>query len=385
MGFSSSKRCRDVSIVLKNISLRLDSFSLKINEKLEGRVTVLFGPSGSGKTSLLDLIAGLRKAESACIEIDGQTLIDTERDFCMPTRHRGIGYVPQDLAIFPHMSARENILYGSKRGKKEDSRFHFDRIAKILEIESLMNRRVGQLSGGEKQRVAIARALLSSPRLLLFDEPLASLDLPLKRKFFPYLQRIRDEFLIPILYVTHDRLEALSFADEMAVMHRGQIVQSGPVREVFDRPINSDAADILAIETIRPGQIMQSDANFLTVNVAGTMLTAMNENGFLPGQKVLVCIRAEDVILLKRGDVASSAQNHLTCTIQSLTKEGFLLRVDLNCGFTLTALLSRRVCEEMKLKLGDAVIALLDASHIHLIPRGEQHFPQNEKRRSLTL
>ncbi len=160
-----------MNLLLKNISLPLAHFTLELDVELNGRVTAIFGPSGAGKTSLLDLIAGLRKATTAFICFDGHTLTDREKNFSLPPRKRGIGYVPQDLALFPHLSVRQNVLYGFKPDAPNDSRLSFDRVVEILEIQPIISRRIGELSGGEKQRVALARALLSSPRLLLLDEP----------------------------------------------------------------------------------------------------------------------------------------------------------------------------------------------------------------------
>jgi molybdate transport system ATP-binding protein len=233
-----------MSLVLKNISLPLSDFRLEVSAEVRSPIiTVVFGPSGAGKTSLLDLVAGLRRPESAFIELSGEVLTDTANGVFVPTRRRGIGYVPQDLALFPHLSVRQNLLYGHKPGAPE--RFAFDHIVDLLEIRGLIERGIGQLSGGEKQRVALARALLASPRLLLLDEPLANLDRQLKAKIIPYLARVRDEFRIPVLYVTHDRFETVSLADEIIILIRGRIVQSGPAQDVFRKPATLDVAELL--------------------------------------------------------------------------------------------------------------------------------------------
>jgi molybdate transport system ATP-binding protein len=235
-----------MNLSLKKISLPLAPFTLEVDVEITGRVTVIFGPSGAGKTSLLDLIAGLRRANSAFIQLAGTVLTDTWRNLLVPSRRRGIGYVPQDLALFPHLSVRQNLFYGHKSGNGNGSLFGFEHVAKVLEIESLVSRGVTELSGGEKQRVALARALLASPRLLLLDEPLSSLDAPLREKIIPYFIRIRDEFRVPMLYVTHDRDEALALADEMIVLAGGKVIQAGPVQDVFSRPANAEVAQLVA-------------------------------------------------------------------------------------------------------------------------------------------
>lgn len=243
-----------MSLVLKSLSLRLSDFRLELSAEIRSPIiTVIFGPSGSGKTSLLDLVAGLRCPESAFIELDGEVLTDTANDIFVPTRQRGIGYVPQDLALFPHLSVRKNLVYGHKRGTSE--RFSFDHIVDLLEIGLLVERGVGQLSGGEKQRVALARALLASPRLLLLDEPLANLDLPLMTRILPYLARIRDEFGIPVLYVTHDRFETLSLADEIIILIKGKIAQRGPTQEVYRQPATGEVGELLVAGATVAGRI----------------------------------------------------------------------------------------------------------------------------------
>jgi molybdate transport system ATP-binding protein len=329
----------------------------------------VFGPSGSGKTSLLDLVAGLRQAPSALIQLNDRVLTDTSRGFLVPTRSRSIGYVPQDLALFPHLSVRQNLLYGSKSGEDGKRLFSFDHVVAVLEIQPLVQRRVTDLSGGEQQRVALARALLASPQLLLLDEPLASLDLSLKTRIIPYLARIRDEFRIPMLYVTHDRHELLALADEMMVLVNGKVAQTGPVREVFNRPANFAVAGLLTIETIQSGRILNSADGLVTVAVGSTQLVSAEQELSPNTLDVYVCIRAEDVILLKGSDRPGSARNRLPGTVQTLAPEGPHIRVDLDCGFALAALVTKQACEEMALKPGEAVTALIKAPHIHMVPR----------------
>ena len=211
-------------LLLKNIVLPLADFALEVNVEIQTRVTALVGPSGAGKTSLLDLLAGLRRARSAFIQLGDHVLTDTVNGVFVPTRHRGIGYVPQDLALFPHLSVRHNLLYGHNANGNIAPLFSFDHVVDVLEIRPLVERGVSQLSGGEKQRVALARALLTSPRLLLLDEPLASLDAKLKARIIPYLTRIRDEFHVPMLYVTHDLDEIRSLCDQHLRLERGKLV-----------------------------------------------------------------------------------------------------------------------------------------------------------------
>jgi molybdate transport system ATP-binding protein len=216
---------REMKLLLKNILLPLTDFALALDVEIHNQVTAIFGPSGAGKTSLLDLIAGLRRPQSALIQLEDRVLTDTATQTNVPTRLRHIGYVPQDLALVPHLSVRQNLLYGCKGIQTPDTVFSFEHVTAVLEIGSLADRKVTHLSGGEKQRVALARALLASPQILLLDEPLASLDTVLKSKIIPYLARIRDEFHIPMLYVTHDWSEVQALCAEALIMERGEIVR----------------------------------------------------------------------------------------------------------------------------------------------------------------
>jgi len=215
----------NLKLLLKSISLALAEFSLSLDVEIENQVTAVFGPSGAGKTSLLDLIAGLRHPKSAFIQLGDRVLTDTAGGVYVRTRERQIGYVPQDLALFPHLSVQQNLLYGAKGIRTPGTIFSYEHVTEVLEIRPLADRSVTNLSGGEKQRVALARALLASPQLLLLDEPLASLDTMLKSKIIPYFARIRDEFHIPMLYVTHDWEEVQALCAEALIMEQGQIMR----------------------------------------------------------------------------------------------------------------------------------------------------------------
>lgn len=219
---------------LEAVRLPLARFVLSVDLVMQGRVTGVFGPSGAGKTSLLDLIAGLRRPASARIILGERVLADTTRGVFVRPEHRQIGYVPQDGALFPHLDVRRNLLYGHRRGE-EDPRFFLESVAEVLEITHLLDRpRPADLSGGERQRVALARALLSHPRLLLLDEPLAALDAGLKERILPYLFRVRDEFAVPMLLVTHAPSEVMALCDQAIFLEEGQVSGSGAPEDLFE-------------------------------------------------------------------------------------------------------------------------------------------------------
>jgi molybdate transport system ATP-binding protein len=211
----------------------LASFELNIDVAFDSRVTAIFGPSGSGKTTLLDAVAGLREIADGEIEIDGRVLFSSVREINLVPRQRGIGYVPQEGALFPHLSVRQNILFGTGRESHTATRMRTDHVLDLLEITQLVDRPVTKLSGGEAQRVALARAILSRPRLLLLDEPLAALDVGLKEKILPYLGRVHDEFRIPIIYVTHNLTEVLTLADWVLMIAQGRLITQGVPKEAL--------------------------------------------------------------------------------------------------------------------------------------------------------
>ena len=216
-------------MIALDFSLTQAGFHLEVHEEITGSITALFGPSGSGKTTTLEAIAGLRRPAAGTIAIGDRILFSSSSGIDVPVHRRHVGYVAQDVSLFPHLSVRRNVLYGRREGQ----RLELATVASMLEIEPLLDRGVTQLSGGERQRVALARALMSSADVLLLDEPLAAVDLELRRRILPYLERVRDELRVPVIYVTHARDEVHAIADFVIVLERGRVVRAGGPGQVL--------------------------------------------------------------------------------------------------------------------------------------------------------
>ena len=233
---------RGIAMLVVQVEKRLgEFFSLKVSLTSESRATALFGASGAGKTSLINMIAGLLKPDHGRIELDGEVLFDNLRYVDVPTSQRRIGYVFQEGRLFPHFSVRRNLDYGRWMSGHAPDSAAFNHVVELLDIGHLLDRRPGKLSGGERQRVAVGRALLMRPRLLLLDEPLASLDAGRKRDILPYLERLRDNAQVPMIYVSHNAAEVKRIASRVVCLEAGRVrIAGGP--ELLD----AAQADMLA-------------------------------------------------------------------------------------------------------------------------------------------
>jgi molybdate transport system ATP-binding protein len=327
---------------------------------------VLFGPSGSGKTTILRCLAGLERPQEGFIRLGEEVWFDAAAQIDRPPQQRRLAYVAQDYALFPHLTVEQNIRFGMNgRGAAPGD------VAALLQtvhLEGMAARLPAELSGGERQRVALARALARAPRLILLDEPLAALDLPLRDPMRRELRHFLHLIDVPSVVVTHDRVDALTLGDRMAVLAGGFIRQTGPVPSVFSRPVDLDVAASVGVETVVPGDIVQAADGLVTVRVGASELHVA-EPAFV-ARSVFACIRAEDVTLdvSPRGEV--SARNQLKGRVTGIQPEGAVVRVTLDCGFALSALITRPACDEMRLAPGSAVTAVVKATAIHLIPRG---------------
>lgn len=325
-------------------------------------VTALFGRSGSGKTSVINMVAGLAKPDEGRIAVNGEALFDSARRLDLPMEKRRCGYVFQDGRLFPHMTVRANLTYGMALVPRARRVIAFDDVVDVLGIGHLLDRRPAKLSGGEKQRVAIGRALLTSPRLLLMDEPLAALDETRKGEVLPFIADLPKRFAIPILYVSHSLDEILRLADTLVLMDGGTAVASGPVEDVVGRLHLSGAVDAAEAGAVLATVVeAHDDLHHMTLlRFPGGRLSVQRMD--LPvGAAVRVRIRAGEVGIALEPPRHSSFQNVFPAAIDTLTEAG-PGQVDVRLlagGVPLWARITTRAREVMALEPGQVVHALV--------------------------
>ncbi|MBX4990734.1 molybdate transport system ATP-binding protein [Rhizobium binae] len=339
---------------------RLGAFFLDAAFTSEGGVTALFGRSGSGKTSLIRIIAGLARPDEGRVVLDGESLTETKAGLFVPKHRRHFGYVFQEARLFPHLSVRANLSYGRWFAPGVARGESFDHVVDLLGIETLLDRSPAKLSGGEKQRVAIGRALLCSPRLLLMDEPLAALDEARKAEILPYLERLRDQTEIPIVYVSHSIAEVARLANKVVVMRDGGVEAVGPAVDILSRA--SAAFDRKEAGALLQGIVESFDARHHLSTVAlksgrlhipGAALT--------PGKPVRIRIPSRDVMLATARPEGLSALNIVEGKIEQLSPDADgTVEIRLDCGGD--AILSRITalsCERLDLRPGNTVFAVI--------------------------
>jgi molybdate transport system ATP-binding protein len=330
-------------------------------------VTVLFGPSGTGKTTILRCLAGLDKPSRGRISWEGTVWFDSEMKVMVSPQSRSVGYLFQDYALFPHLTVAANIGYALKGTRKEARSTCIQEMLKLFQLDGMADRRPGGLSGGQQQRVALARALARRPALFLLDEPLSALDEPTRIQVRVELRSLLQTLGRPTICVTHDPVEALTLADQVAVMSAGRILQVGSPDEVFSRPTSTEVANIVGVETVLPGKLIERKDDLVALNVSGVRLWAVDRSA--EGQDFYVSIRAEDVLLGMHPAPVSSARNHLAGIVLEVRPTGAVSKVIVDCGFHLTALVTRQAAQDLALSPGNRVSAMVKASAIHLIPR----------------
>lgn len=354
-----------------NLQVTHGDFCLDVDLSLPGRgVTGLFGHSGSGKTTCLRGMAGLIKPDGGYVRVNGETWFDSSRGIDLPTHRRALGYVFQEPSLFAHLNVLRNLEFGQKRVPASMRRVNLDHATALLGIDHLLARMPDSLSGGERQRVGIARALLTSPRLLLMDEPLAALDLKRKREILPYLQRLHDELEIPIVYVSHSPDEMARLADHLVVLEAGRAVASGPIADTLAR-LDLPTAHADDASALIHGSAGDYDDHYglLTVHFPGPGAEGANNvrlvHARVPaGQPVRLTVHARDVSLSLDDHASGSILNRLRVTVQAIVaaedSHHVIVRLSAD-GTPLLARITRYSCDRLALVPGAQLWAQIKA------------------------
>lgn len=351
-----------------DVSHRLGRFSVEAQFETPAHgITAIFGRSGAGKTSLVNMLAGLLRPHSGCIRIDDAVLFDSAKGIDLPPERRRIGYVFQESRLFPHYSVQHNLTYGMRRTPKGDRRVDYDDVVTVLGIDGLLDRRPRSLSGGERQRVALGRALLTSPKLLLMDEPLASLDHPRKQEILPFIERLRDQFLIPVVYVSHDMDEIIRLADTLILIDEGRIAAIGSVEDLTSRldlrPLTGryEAGSVIAAEVAgHEDEFGLTDLSF----PGGTFRLPRIDSPV--GTRVRVRVRARDVSLALSRPEGVSELNVFRGRIMEIDPADGPPQIDIrvDIGAPLWVRVTRRAVHDLGLREGSEVYTLVKSTSI---------------------
>ena len=295
------------------IRTRLARFELDLELESRSRALGFFGPSGAGKSTVLEVLAGWRRVELARVTFDGRTLVDSERRAWLAPERRGIGYVPQDILLFEHWNVWRNVTAGAQRGGPSDQSL-VAKVLDVLELNAERRRAVGELSGGERQRVALARALCSRPELLLLDEPLGALDRRLRRRILPYLIRVREEFGVPLVFVSHDATEVAALCDEVVILSEGRAAALGPPAEVFSGAVGARAVGA-DLENVLAAPVTAVADSTATLDLGLGLSIVVPRAGLVLGERAVVAVRSDDVLLATERPAGLSARNVLPARV----------------------------------------------------------------------
>ena len=355
-------------------------FAVDVAFTLRRGITILFGASGAGKTTLLDCIAGLQAPESGRIAVGDRVLFDSERYANVPVKNRNIGYVFQDLALFPHLSVESNVGYGLAGSDSQERELRVSKALDSLGIAELHKRRPAQLSGGERQRVALARALVTGPSLLLLDEPLAALDLPVRMKIADDLRRSIQNLPIPVLYVTHSRDEVFMLGERLLVLERGKVISQGTPHEVLSAPHGETVAQLAGFENIFDAQVISIHEDrgtmicrITTCRVGSARFESAQVELETPlvraqlGAKLRLGISAGDILLATSTPVGLSARNILPGKVHSLSQRDALIVARVDCGVELSVHLTLGARDSLELAPGRQVWVIVKTHSCHLL------------------
>jgi molybdate transport system ATP-binding protein len=335
------------------LRLPLAHFELDVDVQSSARTLGVFGPSGAGKSSLVEAIAGWRRPLAGRIRLGDSVLFDSVDGTSLAIERRGIGYVPQDALLLPHWSVHRNLFCGARGTGTGEIEAHVERTAAMLEIGHLLQRSCTQLSGGERQRVALARALASRPRCLLLDEPLGSLDLPLRRRILPYLIRVREQVGLPTVFVSHDATEVQALCDEVVVLEEGRVRSQGEPGEVL-RHVRSGER---AFENVLSGGVSAVQAGTALVQLDGGGCARVPAAGLAAGERAVFALGSDEILVALDAPTHISARNVLPARIELLedvppSEVRVDARLEDGCGARLSASLTRASREELRLTPG---------------------------------
>ncbi len=335
-------------------------FHLDAGFEVARSFTALFGPSGSGKTSVLNMIAGFLRPQQGSIRLGNRILLDSERGICLPPERRHVGVVFQDSLLFPHLTVEGNLRYGQRRQTRQRRVLDFARVIEVLEIGPLLQRFPRNLSGGERQRVATGRALLSSPELLLMDEPLASLDAPLRDRVLGYLERAVAEWQIPILFVTHAQAEVRRAAQWVVLLEKGRMVGAGTPDDALSQPQPLTWTDSTGPINLLRLEKVESREGYCTAHVGGHVLQLppRGSNSAVPR---FVQFAPSDVILARQEVAGLSVRNQLRGKVCRIVPAGQALFVAVDIGQILWSEVTSQAAAELQLQSGAEVICLVKA------------------------
>lgn len=345
-------------------------FELCIEEGFKPGFTVLFGPSGAGKSTLLDCIAGLVKPEEGAIRLGEEIFFDARSGISLAPRKRGIGYVFQSLALFPHLSVEENVEYGLSGIRQAERRERIERALSTFHIQNLRDRKPGELSGGEKQRVALARSVVTQPRVLLLDEPLTGLDAGLRQAILRDLREWNAANRVPILYVTHHREEVDAIGERVVVLEKGHVRESGLPGNVLDAPRAVALASAAGFENLLSGRVLEHR------RADGVMRIALAPDHCeleVPlgtaeiGETVQVALRAGDILVATQQPEGLSARNVLPGVVESLEPRGTLMVVRVNAGTQFTVHVTPGAVRSLKLMPRSAVWLVVKTHSCHVV------------------
>lgn len=346
------------------------NFALDVGFTLAPGITIIFGPSGAGKTTLLDCVAGLTRPDSGKIAVGDRVLFDHARETNLPAQSRRIGYVFQDLALFPHLTVEKNIEYGLNGVHKSERRKKSDAILESFRISPLRERKPGEISGGERQRAALARALVTDPCVLLLDEPMAALDAATKSKIIDDLRAWNAAHGIPILYVTHNREEVFALGDRVLVLENGRIIADGTPHGVMSAPRRESLAQLIGFENIFHAIVIAIHENRGTMRCRIADSDVELETPLVhaeTGSALLIGIRAGDILLATVQPAGLSARNILPGRVLSLAQRDVIVVVRVNCGVEMEVHLTLAARDSLQLQPGREVWLIVKTHSCHLM------------------